>query len=39
MTPWIITGARHVESAFVAPAEYERRVTAFFRKNLAPPKP
>ena len=39
VVPWIVEGARHVESAFVLPAEYERRVVAFFRSGLADVKP
>jgi alpha-beta hydrolase superfamily lysophospholipase len=35
VVPWIVDGARHVESAFVQTAEYERRLAAFFRVNLA----
>lgn len=35
VTPWIIDGVRHVEAAFVATAEYERRLLAFFEGSLA----
>ncbi|MBU2530999.1 MAG: prolyl oligopeptidase family serine peptidase [Elusimicrobia bacterium] len=31
---WIIKGADHCETSFVAGDEYDRRVTAFFDKNL-----
>ena len=37
--PWIITGAQHVQSAFVEPEAYERRVVEFFRANLEPSGP
>jgi dipeptidyl aminopeptidase/acylaminoacyl peptidase len=39
VVPWILDGVQHVQSAFVKPAEYERRVTAFFRDHLAPSTP
>ena len=32
---WIVSGAGHIGSSFVATAEYERRITAFFAANLA----
>lgn len=31
---WIVEGARHVQSHYNNPAEYERRVLEFFKKNL-----
>jgi dipeptidyl aminopeptidase/acylaminoacyl peptidase len=34
-TTWVVEGAGHIESAFVAPAEYERRLVAFFEQALA----
>ena len=37
--PWLVDGAEHVQAAFVRPAEYARRVTAFFRGHLAPATP
>lgn len=33
--PWILPGVEHVQSAFVEPAEYERRLTDFFAEALA----
>jgi pimeloyl-ACP methyl ester carboxylesterase len=36
---WIIPGAAHVACHTTAPAEYERRVTAFFRGALLGPGP
>jgi dipeptidyl aminopeptidase/acylaminoacyl peptidase len=33
--PWILPGVEHVQSAFVEPAEYERRLTGFFAEALA----
>jgi dipeptidyl aminopeptidase/acylaminoacyl peptidase len=35
--PWIVAGAGHVESAFLQPAEYERRLVAFFTDALGAP--
>ncbi len=35
-TTWVVDGAAHVESAVTAPAEYERRLTTFFRMLLSP---
>ncbi len=32
--PWIVVGAKHVRAAFVATAEYETRLTAFFSAAL-----
>ena len=34
VTPWIVAGAGHIESAFLQPAEYERRMAAFFKASL-----
>ena len=31
---WLVPGAGHVQSAFVVPQEYERRLVAFFRASL-----
>jgi fermentation-respiration switch protein FrsA (DUF1100 family) len=35
---WLIEGAAHVDLHAVAPAEYERRVGAFFATHLHPPQ-
>jgi len=32
--PWLVPRAVHLQAAFAAPAEYERRIVAFFRANL-----
>ncbi len=32
--PWIVPGAAHVRSSFIATAEYDRRLTAFFTAAL-----
>ena len=34
VTPWIVAGAGHIESAFLQTAEYERRMAAFFKASL-----
>jgi alpha-beta hydrolase superfamily lysophospholipase len=34
--PWIVEGARHVETAFLHPDRYAERVTAFFARTLEP---
>lgn len=34
VTPWIVAGADHIESAFLQTAEYERRMNAFFKASL-----
>ena len=33
---WIVPGAGHVQAVIVAPDEYEKRVTEFFKLNLKP---
>jgi dipeptidyl aminopeptidase/acylaminoacyl peptidase len=33
-TLWLVDGAGHQQSSFLVPDEYERRLTAFFRKAL-----
>ena len=35
--PWLVPGAEHVQAAFAAPEEYERRVVAFFTDALGDP--
>jgi dipeptidyl aminopeptidase/acylaminoacyl peptidase len=35
--PWIVAGARHVRASFIEPAEYERRLVAFFSATLGAP--
>lgn len=35
VTPWIVAGAGHIESAFLQTAEYARRMTVFFRTSLS----
>ncbi|MEP6638776.1 MAG: alpha/beta fold hydrolase [Chloroflexota bacterium] len=35
--PWIVAGARHVEAILLRPAEYERRLDAFFDGALGAP--
>lgn len=37
LDPWFIAGAEHVQAAFAAPDEYERRVVAFFTDALGVP--
>ena len=37
VNPWIVPGADHLRASFVAPAEYERRLTAFFSTALGAP--
>jgi dipeptidyl aminopeptidase/acylaminoacyl peptidase len=32
--PWLVPRALHLQAAFAAPAEYERRIVAFFRAGL-----
>ena len=32
--PWLVPGAPHLQAAFAAPSEYERRLVEFFRANL-----
>jgi dipeptidyl aminopeptidase/acylaminoacyl peptidase len=32
--PWLVPRALHLQAAFAAPAEYERRIVAFFRASL-----
>ena len=32
--PWLVPGGVHLQSAFAAPSEYERRIVEFFRANL-----
>lgn len=32
--PWLVPRALHLQSAFAAPAEYERRIVEFFRASL-----
>ena len=32
--PWLVPRAPHLQAAFAAPAEYERRIVAFFRASL-----
>jgi hypothetical protein len=32
--PWLVPRALHLQAAFAAPAEYERRIVEFFRANL-----
>jgi dipeptidyl aminopeptidase/acylaminoacyl peptidase len=34
-TAWVVEGAGHIEAAFVAPAEYERRLVDFFTRALS----
>jgi dipeptidyl aminopeptidase/acylaminoacyl peptidase len=34
--PWILEGVQHVRASFVATAEYERRLVAFFSSALGP---
>ncbi|MBA2717706.1 MAG: prolyl oligopeptidase family serine peptidase [Chloroflexi bacterium] len=36
-SPWIVPGADHLRASFVAAAEYERRLTAFFTAALGMP--
>jgi dipeptidyl aminopeptidase/acylaminoacyl peptidase len=35
--PWFVAGAEHVQLAFAAPAEYERRMVQFFTEALGDP--
>jgi dipeptidyl aminopeptidase/acylaminoacyl peptidase len=37
LEPWFVPGAEHVQAAFVAPYEYERRLVAFFTAALGAP--
>ncbi len=32
--PWLVPRAPHIQAAFAAPAEYERRIVEFFRASL-----
>jgi uncharacterized protein len=32
--PWLVPGAPHLQAAFAAPDEYERRIVEFFRASL-----
>ena len=34
--PWLVPRALHLQAAFAAPAEYERRMVEFFRESLKP---
>jgi dipeptidyl aminopeptidase/acylaminoacyl peptidase len=36
--PWLVPLAPHLQAAFAAPAEYERRIVEFFRAGLASPE-
>lgn len=36
--PWFVTGGEHVESSFLVPDEYERRLVAFFSDALGAPQ-
>ena len=38
LAPWFVPHAAHVQAAFVAPDEYERRVVAFFTDALGDPR-
>ena len=37
LQPWFVPGAEHVQAAFTAPEEYERRMMAFFTEALGDP--
>jgi len=36
--PWLVPRALHLQAAFAAPAEYERRIVEFFRASLESPE-
>jgi dipeptidyl aminopeptidase/acylaminoacyl peptidase len=38
LEPWFVPGAEHVQAAFAAPGEYERRLVAFFTEALGDPR-
>ncbi len=38
LPPWYVPHARHVQAAFAAPAEYERRLVSFFTAALGDPR-
>jgi dipeptidyl aminopeptidase/acylaminoacyl peptidase len=38
LVPWFVAGAEHVQAAFAAPEEYERRMLAFFSETIGDPR-